>query len=865
MLKGVRKGMILGEKPYWLQLFGGVALHGQGVTLAHFPHPRVGWILAGLGLIHPMERTRDELAEMLYPDRDMGRALGNLRTLLSRLRSDLKKAGFPEERLLRIGRYTIGLDPLQVCVDWTLFREAARSTDPKDWEEAVELYRGDLAPAIDAEWIRWARDEARALLGKSAEQLVCHYMGENQPSLALYYLERVIRFLTTESRWYEYALEIALRYQIPETARYWSYRTRSAANSGTIELTPRLREYLRQAIELCEPSSKQGKPPLFSIPRALTRFWGREQEMESLHRLLVAAFNRFDSRLITLMGAPGVGKTRLAMEVAYHFHRATNIPTLFVPLRGIQSGQSLSEYILHFLHTQRIPPHTVHATLKATLHDYQPLLLVLDNFESVSSACITELKELLEALPSLVCLVTSRRRLNIAGEIPFRVRPLPVPQRFDQAEPALNLLMDRSGIRPGVTLTQSEQEAAVSICQKMEGNPLGLEIVASWMPLFSLTQIAEILLQGEWLQDASNPLYIAIQHSIDALQPADRQLLALLSLFEGRFSLAAVRNVLQLPQPYQLLRTLHDASLIEEEIIGRIAHGQTLIYYFMFDSVRSVCSRYLTPEQRTQFLERHAQYYAQLVQQIDRTLYLGDAPAALNQLDLELGNLHRALQYLWESGQYVLGCELTLGLRHYWYLRALYQEGDEWLGRYGNIHTLPQAVQARLLAWQGLMRCHQKGMQAGDPLFQQAIQQGLANDDALALRETIACYALSALYHHHTNALRLCCQLGVAAFGDPQSAIDQILCRIMQAWLTADAGDYIRAQELCQQARNDAQQNQFHFLECIALLTHALFCLPPDASPETRAPLLQQAIRIAQTHRYLPLESLAARALQEND
>ena len=856
--------MIQEQKPFRLQLLGGVVLHGQGSILAHFPHPRVGWILAGLGLIHPMERTRDELAEMLYPDHELDRARGNLRTLLNRLRADLKQAGFADEQLLKIGRYTIGLDPSQLCVDWTLFREAAQSKDPQDWEKAVELYRGDLAPAIDAEWIRRARDEARALLGKSVEQLVRHYIGENQPSLALYYLERVVRFLPTESRWYEYALEIALRYQLTETARYWSYRTRSAANSGAVGLTPRLQEYLPRALELCEPSAKQGKPPLLSIPRALNRFWGREQEIESLHKLLVAAFNRFDSRLITLIGAPGVGKTRLAMELAHHFHHTTHIPTLFVPLRGIQSGQSLSEYVLHFLHTLRIPPRAVHTTLQATLHDYQPLLMILDNFENVPSACVTELKELLEAVSSLVCLVTSRRRLNIAGEILFRVRPLPIPQRFDPAEPALNLLLDRCGVRPGATLTQSEQDAAVSICQKMEGNPLGLEIVASWMPPLSLTQIAEMLLQDEWLQDASNPLRVAVQHSIDALQPAERQLLALLSLFEGRFHLAAVRAILQLPQPYHLLRTLHDASLIEEEIMGRIAHGQTLIYYSMFDSVRSVCSQYLTPEQRAQFLERHAHYYAQLAQQIDRTLYLGDAPAALNQLDLELGNLHRALRYLWESRQYALGCELTLGLRHYWYLRALYQEGDEWLGRYSTVPDLPPAIHSRLLAWQGLMRCHQRDMQAGEPLFQQAIQQALASDDALAQRETLACYALSALYHRHADALRLCCQLGVAAFNDPQNPIDQVLCMIMQAWLIADAGDYPHAQALCQHARSNAQQNQFHFLECVALLSHALFCLPPDASPETRATLLQQAMRIAQTHRYLPLESLAVRTFQGN-
>jgi len=849
------------QKPFGLQLFGGVALHGPESTLTHFPHPRVSWVLTALGLIHPMERIRDELAEMLYPDRDLEQARGNLRTLLNRLRADLRQAGFPDELLLKVSRYTVGLNPSQVCVDWTLFREAARSDNPQEWEQAVELYRGDLAPGVNAEWIRWARDEARTLLAKCAERLVRYYMEENQPSLALYYLERLTRFLPAQNQWYEHALEIALRYQLPETARYWSHRTRSAANSGVIRLTPRLQQLLQEAFVLHNPSSKQSGTLLISIPRALTRFWGREREMEALQKLLDAAFNRFESRLITLTGAPGVGKTRLAMEVAYHFHTRTGAPTLFVPLRGIQSGQSLSEYVLHFLHTLRMPPRTIHATLKATLHEYQPLLLILDNFESASPTCIMELRDLLESLPSVVCLVTSRRRLNLPGEILFRVRPLPVPQRFDRAEPAINLLIDRCGVRPNAALTESEQHAAVSICQKMEGNPLGLEIVASWAPMLSLPQVAEMLQNGELLQETSNPLHAAIQHSIDTLQPAERELLTLLSLFEGRFHLAAVRAILPLSQPVPLLRALHDASLIEEEITGSVAHGQTTVYYYMFDSIRSVCAQYLTSEQREQFMERHAQYYGQLVQQIDRTLYLGDAPAALNHLDLELGNLHRALRYLWESRQYTLGCQMTLGLRHYWYLRALYREGDEWLGHYTALPALPQAVHARLLAWQGLMRSHQESMHAGEPLFQQALQEAIASNDALALRETVACYALSALYHRDANALRLCCQIGTTTFTDPQNPIDHTLRQIMQAWLAADQNDYPTAVSLCQQAQEAAQQNQFHFLECIALLNHALFCLSPDAHATTRAALLQQAIQIAQTHRYLPLESIAVKAL----
>lgn len=845
-----------GEAKLRLHLLGGVEIYRGDGTSIRLAHPRTRELLAALGLAFPRPRSRKALAIMLYPGRPFELARGNLRTLLNRLRGDLQTADISPESVLTIEREVIGLCAETVYVDWVEFQRLARASEAADWERALEIYQGELLAGLEVDWAEAARREAHALLYNVAERLNQHWLDNAQPHRALHCLERLTRWLPTQPHWYELGLELAHRLQLPEAACYWARRARAAMESGALVATPRLKNALREADNLCQPLSPSKSTTLVSIPRALDRFWGRTRELETLQAHLETAFTRQSARLIELIGAPGVGKTRLALEVAYRFQKHSGLSVLFVSLRGIQQGQSLVEYIFHFLHSLRLPEYVLHATLPKTLQQYQPLLLILDNFESAPAESAHELTELLQDLPSVVCIVTARRRLNVRGEMVFRVRPLRPPHAFDPSNPALGLLLDRSGVRRGDALAPAEQIAAVTICQLMEGNPLGLEIVASWATMLSLEQIAELLRQGELWQGEENPLHAAIRQTLHTLAPAERDLLLQLSLFEGRFHLGAVRAITGAPNPHTLLRALHDAALIEEEAVERLAHGATTLYYYMFEAVRSVCAEHLDASRREQFLQRHARYYLQLAEQIDQRLYWGDAPASLHQLDLEMGNLNRALRFLWESRQDELGLRLTLGLRHYWYLRGLYREGDEWLGRYLTLPKLFSAERARLQAWQALMRSHQHGMEAGNALFQQAFADALQSGDALALRETIACYALSALYNRDTDALRFCCYASLDAFNQSDHPLDPLLRLLLQAWLAADADDYATAQTLGQQARREAQQHQYHFLECLSLITLGLYARSPDATA-----LLYDALHLAQTHGYLPLESLIHRTL----
>lgn len=839
-----------------LRLLGCVELRRDTGHLVLPQHPRVKWILAALGLSFPNERSRDALADMLYPERPLCQARSNLRTLLSRLRAELARALINPDTVLNISRSAVGLNPNSVKVDWAEFRAAAHSDDFVQWERAVNLYRGDLAPTVIANWAQAERERGRALLSNLLERLICRYINEDQTDLALRYIERATELLPDQSQWYEYGIRIGLQRHLPEVARYWIQRARNALRQGILIGTPHLQDALCQAEQVIQSTLRQEKPVPMFVPRAVDRFWGRTRELEAIHTLIAAAFTRQESRIITLTGLPGVGKTRLAMELAHQFCTRTGFSTFFVPMLGIQSGQSILEHIFHFLRALRLPNLVLYPTLDETLWHCQPALLVLDGFENVHPESVSEVLNLSQRLPSLVCLVTSRRRLNFRGEVVYRVRPLPQPSHYDLSEPALCLLLDRCGIRPMTRLSESERNAAVAICQLMDGNPLGLEIVARWFAIFSFSQIADMLRDGELLNGESCSLYTAIRHTINTLESAERELLLQLSMFEGRFSIAAVRAIAQVTSPHLLLRALHDASLIEEERIERTASGQTIVYYHVYDSVRSVCTRYLSDTQKSQFIDRHALHYTQLAEKIDQSLYLGDAPALLHQLDLEMGNLSRALRHLWETGQHTWGQRLTLGLRHYWYLRALYREGEEWLGRYLTAAALTPDVQARLLAWQGLMRAHQYGMEAGRVLFQQAIQNALASDEPTISREAVACFALSALYNGDRDALRMCCNLGNTILSRTNDPIQSVLLQIMQAWLAAENCDYTSSQKLCQQARISAQERRFHFLECIDLIAHALYCLPPDTPKDTRHSLLQDALQIAKTHGYLPLELL---------
>lgn len=289
-----------------------------------------------------------------------------------------------------------------------------------------------------------------------------------------------------------------------------------------------------------------------SIPPVMTRFFGREVEIERLCAILGSE----KTRHVTLTGPGGSGKTRLSLEVASRLNGAFGGSVWFVPLADVSDSRHIPDAIREVLQLPSCPGIPTLDQVAAAITP-QPVLLVLDNFEQLVEAGAPIVQELLRRAPTLTCLVSSRQRLGLAGEREFPVRPLSLPhagqdpERLVQFE-AAQLFRDRAQlVRPEFQVTASNAAAIARLCERLEGIPLALELAAAWARVLTPAQMLERLEQRfQFLVSRdrnANPrhrsLRAAVDWSFDLLPPDLRALLSSLSVFRGGWTLEAAEYV----------------------------------------------------------------------------------------------------------------------------------------------------------------------------------------------------------------------------------------------------------------------------------------------------------------------------------
>ncbi|MEZ4867181.1 MAG: tetratricopeptide repeat protein [Caldilineaceae bacterium] len=513
-------------------------------------------------------------------------------------------------------------------------------------------------PATFTQWLRWLRHQHDLTQEALAEQVYCSVQsirafeaGKRRPAVEM--AERLAEVLAVPADQQQAFIRVA--------------RAPLAAEASHAEPA------------CAVPGAPHPVPPLAPCP--LTPLIGREAEQNILHQLLVQE----RCQLVTLVGAGGMGKTRLALHCAHRFYDDFPDRVGYVSLVALEQADHLptavAQALTIALQGGRDPEEQVLASLSE-----RRMLLVLDNFEHllVYEKAITWIKTLLTHASGLQLLITSRERLRIGGERIFELGGLTLPTAApapDQADATLLFLERAQHVVSDFLMNESNRAAIGRICQLVDGMPLGIELAAAWVRVLSCDEIADELARSiDFLERADRDaaprhrnMRAVFEHSWALLAKPERRLLADLAYFRSGCTRQAAQRVAD--ATLLLLANLNDKSLIKRDENGR---------FFLHELIRQFASEYLRQDRARleEISRRHAEYYFELASAAENDIWGANIAAAVSRLDAESENLRAVLNYYLE---HEAGAERALTLAgllwRFWDIRGHIVEGRTWFER----------------------------------------------------------------------------------------------------------------------------------------------------------------------------------------
>ena len=435
-------------------------------------------------------------------------------------------------------------------------------------------------------------------------------------------------------------------------------------------------------------------PPEGNLPAVLTSFVGRAREVREVEGLLSR------TRLLTLLGPGGCGKTRLALRVAEDLENRGNGRRAFgdgvwwVGFSSLSDPRLVPNAVASALGVREASDLTLIEALAASLGTRE-VLLVMDNCEHLVGACAALADALLRSSPDLTILATSREPLGVAGEVSWPVPPLSLPgpgttgqERKEEALirfESVRLFDERArAASPDFALTRENASAVAELCASLDGMPLAIELAASRVRTLSPGQILERLhdrfrlLGGGRASDVRHKtLRATIDWSYDLLSDKEKVLLRRLSVFSGGWTLAAAEGVcaggeIDGEVVLELLSCLVDKSLVVASQGGSASEAR----YRMLQSIRQYASEEIQGSGEAEAVgRRHADFFVSLAEEAEPALAGPEQVAWLERLEREHDNIRAALGWLMEEGEAERGSRLAAALLRFWWFRGHLAEG----------------------------------------------------------------------------------------------------------------------------------------------------------------------------------------------
>lgn len=704
------------ESPWHIQMFGRLCARRGDEAIDRFATSRTAALLARLALHPQRTHPREELIDLLWPASEMDAGRLSLRVAAASLRRQLEPSEVPSGSILIADRSSLRLNPL------------ACRTDVGAFEAALHAAARSSCP-----------HKKRAFL----EEAVGLYGGELLPGLYDDWVQDERGRMTAL-----YETACAERDDLP------------APNAA-----PAL------------PAAVPPPPPLpvdtlrgFSL--RFTRFFGREAERAALRD-----WRQTPDRLATLTGPGGAGKTRLAAEAAHEAAADVRGPICFVGLADMADARQIPQAVADALGLPRAAATEPLEQVVAALCALPPALLVLDNMEHLVDRGASVVLSLLTRLPTLRCLVTSRRRLALPGEREFPVLPLPLPEPDGTPEQvaqaaSVRLFLDRAqAARPDFQITRGNAAAVADLCRLLEGSPLAIEMVAARAQALTPAQMRDRLgdrfallthRRGEG-EGRHGSVWAAIAWSYDLLGPDLQRFFAGLSVFRGGGTAEAAESVCEEPQALEFLTQLRERSLVMLE------ESQAEMRFRLLETLREFAAEQHSAGQTAALRRRHADFFRELADTAAPCLTGPDQRQWLHRLEADRENLHLALSE-WQSdeneGQKTL--QMAGSLWRFWAVRGHYA-AEAYFSEALSLLTAPEDVsfQAICLCNLGMVATHREDYTRAWALHEKSLtlhrEIGERPNIALALQ------SLGLVAYHQRDyerarplleeALALCCAL----------------------------------------------------------------------------------------------------------
>jgi predicted ATPase len=505
-------------------------------------------------------------------------------------------------------------------------------------------------------------------------------------------------------------------------------------------------------------------PPLKTIsntnlPRPASSFVGREREVRELVDLL-----RHGVRLLTLTGAGGSGKTRLAIEAAAELVPEFRNGVFWVGFAALRDPGLVLNTIAQ----------TVGAKDGLAEHiGERDLLLLLDNLEQVIEAA-PELASLAEACPNLALLVTSRERLHVRGEVEYPVPPLAEPE-------AVELFCARSGLEAGNDVAE--------LCRRLDDLPLAVELAAARASVLSSAQILErlserldLLKGGRDAEARQQTLRATIAWSYELLDEDERRLFARLAVFAGGCTIDAAEEIAD--ADLDVLQSLVDKSLLR--------HGEER--FWMLETIREYAAEWLEESGEAEDLRRrHAEHFLALAERVEPNLFGPSPEDWADRLELEVDNLRSALGAFEASGESHLALRLAGALSEYWHLKHHVPEGRHHLEDALHNDQGPTAARAKALNGAAIL-----ARIVGDPAMansraEEAVALYRRIDDAWGTAQSMLILGMATADRGDLGRARQLFDECARIFGELGDQHSALWASRLAAWMHHDLGDVAQA------------------------------------------------------------------------